>query len=83
MTLEDYVSIYNDMLNQAIYFEKIGNKLNNKILIENSNQVKELYKDAIQSTNIDDAETYYNEIRAELFECEELLEDIDYEEDES
>lgn len=79
MTLAAYIETFKDMFTDALEFKNIGIQENLKNLVEASERISLLYEEAILVDNLDDAEAYYNEIRGELLECEETLEDIGYE----
>ena len=81
MTLDDYFEIYKDMLSDVLGYRKIGYKLNNNKIIEASDHAIALYEVAIKSKTIEIAEMYYNEIRCQLFVCEETADEIGYVED--
>lgn len=81
MELEDYKDIFKDMLSSALYYEKIGNKHNNQVIIDSIVRFKNQYSEALSVTNTDDAEAYYNELRGELFECEEIIEEFNLDEE--
>lgn len=81
MNLQDYKELYSDMQATAIDYQQIGNKHNNQIILEAIERFSTLYELAVLTDNTEDAETYYNDLRAELFECEEVIEELDLEEE--
>ena len=80
MELEDYKDIFKDMLDSALHYEKIGNKHNNQVIITSIERFKNQYSEAISVYDTEEAEAYYNELRGELFECEEIIEELNLDE---
>lgn len=78
MTLEDYLDIYKSMINDVFYYRKVGYKVNNIKIIASTDRAIALYETALKSQHIDTAEMYYNELRGELFVCEEIVDEIGY-----
>lgn len=81
MNLQDYKELYSDMQATAIDYQQIGSKHNNQIILEAIARFNTLYELAVLTDNTEDAETYYNDLKAELFECEEVMEELHLEEE--
>jgi hypothetical protein len=82
MELADYLDVFNEMKNEALHYEKLGKKNELIELIEPPKRVAQLFEEAILVKNCEDAEVYYNEIRGELFACEEIIEESDFSDEE-
>lgn len=80
-TLEDYLDTFADMNQAADYYLKLGEKYKDQNLINAIRQFQLLYPIALSQTVLEEAEMYYNDLRAFLFECEELIEENEYWED--
>ena len=78
MDLQDYLEMFKDMRDEAAYYQKTGRKENAGNMIEASARAIKWCDEAILAKNLQDAEMYYNEIRSELFECEEILEELGF-----
>jgi hypothetical protein len=81
MELENFKETYADMLDSALYYEKIGQKHKNQVILDSIERFKNQHSEAMSINNLDDAEAYYNELRGELFECEETIEELNLDEE--
>ncbi|PHR47595.1 MAG: hypothetical protein COA32_06450 [Fluviicola sp.] len=71
-TIDDYKEMYQDMKDTAEYFIVEGKKFNHSGLISAANRALTIYEKAIFVTDLLDAEAHYNDIAAELYECNEF-----------
>jgi len=75
-TVEDYKQMYLDMKDTAVYFLEEGERLNHSGLISAAKNALSICKKAIFVTDLLDAEANYNDIAAELFECNEFYDEL-------